>query len=242
MKEANDQNDALLATKYGMALRFSIEDLRTIKSRTSNGVRGIKLKNGDEVISLSIIHHIREPIDIREEYLKIPAKHRIEMQNIIESNDDAEADKLIKQYSSNKSFRCLMDIDQIIRMCRNEEFILTVKSNGLAKRTSSYEYRITNKGGQGVKNILLGQGVEVISSFIVKNSDEIVITSSAGKLVRCNVCDISLTSRATKGVRIINIEEGEKVVSVTRIQGSLLEGKESIDEKETDKNLTLDNI
>jgi DNA gyrase subunit A len=142
VRACSDDEHVLLASKFGKAVRFPVNAIRVFKSRTSDGVRAMKLVEGDKVISMTILHGIRSSIEEREAYLSIPFDKRIE---IAEGNHDfTPADLNIE----------LLSRDQIIEMAAGEEFILTITENGFGKRSSAYHYRTTNRGGSGIVNIV----------------------------------------------------------------------------------------
>lgn len=197
-----DDNHILLATQHGKAIRFPISVLRIFKSRASDGVKAVKLcTTSDKVISMSILKSKGVDIFKRDEYLKIPYSTRLKIIN---------NQKLVLYLSDQ-----LINIDKMIK---NEQFVLTITSNGFGKRTSCYEYRITNRNSYGVLNIDTGErNGNVVSSFPVKNNDHVMLITNHGTTIRTGVNSIRVTSRNTKGVKIINLKEGEVVVSVSSI-------------------------
>jgi DNA gyrase subunit A len=187
-------NDIILSASHGKCMRFRSNDVRLFKGRGSVGVRGIRLKKDDHVISISVLKHIEADTDIKTLYLKAAtAKRRGENQNIIEEN----------------VFNSMFDEDQ---------FILTISENGFGKRSSAYEYRITKRGGQGIINIETSErNGKVIASFPVLNTDDVMLVTNKGRIIRSPVKDIRIASRNTQGVTLFSIEDGETVVSVTTI-------------------------
>lgn len=192
----SDDNNVLLATKLGKAVRFSVGGLRVFKSRSSDGVKAVKLADkNDEVISMSILQSDELSISQKDEYLRIPLKQRIKIASCKKQSDH--------HFST---------------VAKNEQFILTVTANGYGKRTSSYEYRVTNRNSQGVLNIDTGKrNGSVVSSFFTENDDHIMLTTNAGTTIRTEVQSIRTTSRNAKGVKIIDLKKNEKVVSVSKI-------------------------
>ncbi len=219
----------LLCTKLGKALRFPVNAIRVFKSRTSDGVRGIKLASDqDAVVSVAVLTEARVAIEKREEYLKIPVDARIEFKKV---SDDSLLTKAIAEKGiSNQS----LNIEEASELAKIEQFILSITENGYGKRTSAYEYRITGRGGQGVLNIDTSErNGNVIASFPVDESDQLLLITNGGTLIRTNVKDIRITGRNAMGVRIIDLKEGEKVISASRIVSSDTD-VENISEEESD--------
>ena len=210
---ARPEDHVLLCTKYGKALRFPLSKLRIFKSRNSDGVRGIKFVHpNDAVITMAIISESKVTLEQRSEYLKIPTAIRIECKNepeTFEAKIKAAGIELVN-----------LDIASAILLASTEQFVLTVTDKGYGKRTSVYEYRVTGRGGQGIFNIDTSErnGL-VVASLPVSKSDQIILLTSGGTLIRTNVTDIRITGRNAKGVKIMTAHESEKVISVTRILG-----------------------
>ena len=171
----NDQ-DIILSTKSGKSIRFESSKLRVFKGRSSKGIRGINLAQGDKIVSLSIIDHIKQG-----------AKSN--------NKDRKNADK----------------------------FILSVTENGYGKRTPHLDYRVTNRGGKGIINIVTSErNGSVSSSFPVSAEDEIIISTDKGKVIRTSVNEIRIAGRNTQGVRIIKLSNNEKVVSAIKIDDNFI--------------------
>ena len=202
----NDDNHVLLATKKGKAVRFPLSALRVFKSRSSDGVKAAKLAGGkDTVISMSVLNPGELNILKREEYLKIPLKTRLKLASNNALNDKQKTKLKIEE----------LDVQKV---AREEQFILTITENGYGKRTSAYEYRVTNRNSHGVLNIDTGKrNGFVISSFSVSDNDQIMVMTNLGTIIRTEVSEIRVTSRNAKGVKIIGLKDGEKVVSVSKI-------------------------
>ena len=203
----DDDNHVLLATKNGKAVRFPLSTLRVFKSRSSDGVRAVKLSNKkDSVISMSILNLGELDILKREEYLKIPLKTRLKLVSDAVSED--------------KQTKLALGIEglDVQKVAQDEQFILTMTENGYGKRTSAYEYRVTNRNSRGVLNIDTGKrNGFVVSSFFVNEDEQIIVMTDAGTIIRTKVSEIRVTSRNAKGVKIINLSDDEKVVSVSKI-------------------------
>ena len=205
----------LFATRKGKAVCFSVSALRVFKSRSSSGVRAIKLsKEDDKVVSASKLNLQKISSDIRDEYLKIPLDMRFKIVKEIENAQKSlDFQTLKKDYTLEN-----IDKDKIEELAKEEQFLLTITENGFGKRTSAYEYRVTNRGSQGVLNIKTSKrnGL-VICTFPVDQNDEIMLITNNGTLIRTNVSDIRITGRNTLGVKIINLKSNKKVVSVSKI-------------------------
>ncbi len=188
-----EEDDVLLATKQGKAIRFAATEVREFQSRTSAGVRGIRLQEGDEVISLSILKGFSASPDEREAYLRAaPWKEN--------ENPAALSPERMAQFEA------------------AEEFILTVTENGYGKRTSAFEYRRTGRGGQGITNIETSQRNGcVVASFPASNGQQLMLVTDQAKLIRTTVGDIRIAGRNTQGVTIFRVADNEHVVSAARI-------------------------
>ena len=203
-----EEDDVLLATRNGKAIRFRSTDVREFQSRSSTGVRGIRLVGGnDEVISMSILRRVGTSAEEREAYLRSP-KWR--------GNDSAEG----------------LTGDRFVEIAEKEQFLLTVTENGYGKRSSTYEYRRTNRGGQGIINIVTSErNGGVVASFPVTPGQQLMLVTNQGKMIRTTVGDIRIAGRNTQGVTIFNVAENERVVSVARIDESDEEELDSGDEE-----------
>lgn len=212
---ASDAHHIMLASKLGSAIRFSIEELRVIKSRTSDGVRGMNLGRSDEVVSMSVLDGHEYPIEIRDQYLSIPYQLRIKLRGGTDIDVVSAIQDLKNEDGSDK---ITMDRKTILEMANNEEFVLAITENGFGKRTSAYEYRITGRGGKGVINInTSNRNGSVIATFVASNIDDVMLITKIGKVIRCGVRGISVFSRSAQGVKIFDISKEDVVVSVARI-------------------------
>ncbi len=205
----DDNNDIMLATRQGKCIRFPVADLRVFVGRNSTGVRGIKLAPKDEVISMSILKHIKATVEERDEYLKVAgAMKRMEAEAGENSCVTADQTGLLN----------LLTPEQFAQMQELEEFLLTVTVTGYGKRSSSYEYRVTGRGGQGIANIELSpRNKEVVCTFPIEDDKEIMMVTDGGKLIRMPVNDIRIAGRKTQGVILFRTAENENVVSVTKL-------------------------
>jgi DNA gyrase subunit A len=190
-------DDVLLATRNGKAIRFMSTDVREFQSRTSTGVRGVRLLPGDQVISMSILHRIGTTQEEREAYLRCPP------------------------WREREDVECTLDDDRVAELAENEQFILTITENGYGKRSSAYEYRRTNRGGQGITNIDTSErNGSVIASFPARQGEQLMLVTDQGKMIRTTVVDIRIMGRNTQGVTIFRVADGEHVVSVAKIDES----------------------
>ncbi len=197
-----EANDVLLAARGGRCIRFPVSDVRLFSSRNSTGVRGIRLAEGDEVISLSVLHHMDTETAEREAYLRYASAQR----RAAGEEEDGEPLEAAEPPARLEEMRA------------NEEFILTVTSNGYGKRSSAYEYRITGRGGQGIANIeRTERNGDVVASFPVSDADQIMLVTDGGQLIRCPVHDIRIAGRKTQGVVLFKVAEGERVASVAHL-------------------------
>jgi DNA gyrase subunit A len=196
VKLLTEGDDVLLATKNGKAIRFLSTDVREFQSRSSTGVRGIRLLGDDQVISMSILRRVGTTQEEREAYLRAP-KWR--------DNDGSEG----------------LTEERYAEIAEREQFLLTVTENGYGKRSSTYEYRRTNRGGQGITNIVTSdRNGGVVASFPVQPGEQLMLVTDQGKVIRTTVGDIRIAGRNTQGVTILRVAEGERVVSVARIDES----------------------
>ncbi len=208
----------LLASKDGKCIRFPVDKVRVFKSRTSEGVRGMRLDEGNRVISMSVLHGAEaSDSEKRDEYLRIPLETRLH----IAKGEEVEVESPLPK-------------EEIKAMAEGEEFILTLTENGFGKRSSAYEYRVTNRGGSGIVGITTSErNGAVIASFPVIASDQVMLITNKGKLIRCPVHDVRIAGRATQGVTLLRTAEDEVVVSAARIaegEGGDEEGEEILGE------------
>jgi len=198
----------LLAAQSGKCIRFRVEQVRVFSGRTSTGVRGIKLTSKDVIVSMSILRHSEIETEARDAYIRIANAHR----RAEGANGDGEDEAPQSEDLSS---------EQIAEFEAAEQFILSVTENGYGKRTSAYEYRITNRGGQGIANIETSdRNGLVVASFPVNRHDQIMLVTDAGQMIRCPVDDIRIAGRRTQGVRLFKTANDERVVSVARLDES----------------------
>ncbi|MBX9942546.1 MAG: DNA gyrase subunit A [Reyranella sp.] len=204
----SEDQDVLLASRQGRSMRFPVATVRVFQSRASTGVRGIALAEGDEVISMSLFDSGKGiTTEERDAYLRQSRALR-QAENAEEETVNGEEQAAVATTLSPERFAELK---------AKEEFVLTVASSGFGKRTSAYEYRVTGRGGKGVELMNLAKGGEIVAAFPVLDSDQVMLVTDGGTLIRCPVDGIHIAGRATRGVRIVNVSDGERVVSAVRI-------------------------
>jgi DNA gyrase subunit A len=188
-----EDDDVLLATRQGKAIRFAATDVREFQSRTSTGVRGMTLREGDEVISLSILSGFEASTEERDNYLRAaPWK-----------GNEAEP---------------TLSPERVKEFADAEQFLLTVCANGYGKLSSAYDYRRTNRGGQGITNIdNIGRNGPVLASFPAHQSDQLMLVTDQAKLIRLSLSTMRVIGRNSAGVRLFNVADNEHVVSAARI-------------------------
>lgn len=201
VKICKEDEDVMLATKKGKAIRFPVTDIRVFAGRNSTGVRGVKMKDkDDEVISMSILKHVDVTPDERNAYLKMAS---MTLGDDAEGMDVEETDFVLPQ-------------ERFQEMLAAEQIVLTVSNKGFGKRTSAYEYRVSGRGGMGVANMALTKknGGEVIATFPVTDSHQIMLVTDKGQLIRTPVENVRTTGRSAQGVTIFKVADDENVVSV----------------------------
>jgi DNA gyrase subunit A len=211
VKTCSEEDHVLLASYEGKAMRFPVDAVRVFKSRTSDGVRGMKLADKDKVVSISILHGIRATAEEREQYRKVASARR-------RAAGQEEADEEPLDLSD-----ITLSEEKIAEMSKAEEMILTITENGYGKRTSAFEYRVTNRGGSGVTGMGISKkNGNVISSFPVEAGDQIMLMTNKGTLIRTPVEDIRICGRTSQGVITFRTDGKEQVISAVRIKGELL--------------------
>jgi len=214
---AKENDDVLLTAAGGQCIRFPITDVRVFQGRTSMGVRGINLSDGDKLISLTILRHMDVNADERAAYLRrANAVRRGGVEDEV-GTDSEEATGAIE-----------LGEQRYVEMSANEQFVLTISENGYGKRTSSYEYRTTGRGGKGIVAMSVnGRNGKLVASFPVEDSDQIMLVTDKGQLIRCPVEGIRIAGRSTQGVTVFNTADEERVVSVEHLTD---EGEQSGEE------------
>jgi DNA gyrase subunit A len=223
-----ENDDVLLTSAAGMCIRFPVTDVRVFQGRTSMGVRGIALENGDKVISLSILRHMEATPDERAAYLKRALAVRRGLTN--EAAEAALEAEIEDQADLEEAAGAIeLGEQRYVVMSEAEQFVFTVSERGFGKRTSSYEYRITGRGGKGIVAMdnagssrdrlgtIRPRIGPLVASLPVEHTDQLMLVTDGGQLIRVPVEGIRIAGRKTQGVIVFNTTDGERVVSVERI-------------------------
>ncbi len=233
VQTCSEDDDILLSTRDGKCIRFPVTAVRVFNSRSSTGVRGIRLEDDNRVISMSVLSHVAAEVSERDDYLQSRgAARRLASSEYTDRDEDKTRDQELARR---------LEEDLFAKMGEDEEFILTITDDGFGKRTSAYEYRISNRGGKGITSIDLKRGSKrssVVASFTVETDDQLVIVSDGGQLIRCPINQISTVGRSTRGVTIFKVAKDEHVVSVSRLQDD--SGDEGDTEEGTDESTVED--
>jgi DNA gyrase subunit A len=207
-----ENDDVLLTSAAGQCMRFAVDDVRVFQGRTSMGVRGINLAEGDKLISMSILRHVEATAEERAAYLK--------RANAVRRGGNGEAEDAATNGGDGEEAEGAIELGEqrYVVMSEAEQFVLTISEKGFGKRTSSYEYRTTNRGGKGIVAMAITErNGRIVASFPVEESDQIMLVTDGGQLIRCPVDGIRIAGRATQGVIVFNTAEGERVASVERL-------------------------
>jgi DNA gyrase subunit A len=214
VETCTDNDDVLLTADTGQCIRFQVSDVRVFAGRSSQGVRGIALGESDRAISMTILEHVEADAAERAAYLKRSVAER----RAASAEAVAEDDVTLTNEEVGEEAQLSEERYEFLR--QHEQFVLTVTEFGYGKRSSSYDFRLTNRGGKGIRATDVSKVDEIgrlVATFPVANEDQIMLVSDGGTVIRVPVDNIRFASRATKGVTIFNTAEGEKVVSVERI-------------------------
>jgi len=215
VRTCTEDDDVLLSARGGKVIRFPVDAVRVFSSRASTGVRGIKLVKNDTVIGMSIVRHVKVEIEQRDDYLQaVSASRRLKGGDYTSRDEDKQRDEDLAARLNGTLFK---------EMAANEEFILTITEDGMGKRSSAYEYRISGRGGQGVTGIELGRGKKVqpttiVAAFTVQDGDQIMMVSDGGQIIRCPIDQISIVGRSARGVTIFKVADEERLVSVSQLR------------------------
>ena len=201
------EHDVLLATRGGKCIRFPVDDVRVFAGRTSTGVRGIKLADGDEVVSLSILTHVDATPEERAAFFKMKRDEGLEMEGeAAPEADDVPADSVT------------LTQERYEELKQKEQYILTVSDRGYGKRSSSYEYRIAGRGGQGIWNMEMGErNGSIVAAFPVESNHQVMMVTNGGQVIRMPLHDVRVAGRKTLGVTLFRVGAEERVVSVATI-------------------------
>ncbi len=233
VRTCSEDDDVILATKNSMAMRFPVTAIRIFIGRNSKGVRGIRLAENDLVISMDILRHSDATADQRKDFLQASkAKQRLlnvdSERNIDDITKDEERVKILLE-------------PQFSMMEENKQYIITVSSNGMGQLCSAYDYRVTGRGGKGIGNMVIDRdnNVKIVASFLIEpQGEEVMLVTDGGQIIRMPVSGIRNVSRNSKGVKLFNIGDKNKVVSVAQI--SDVEGDDEENEAD-DENSSSEN-
>jgi DNA gyrase subunit A len=215
-----EDDDVLLTSAGGQCIRFAVNDVRVFQGRTSMGVRGINLGDGDKLISQSILRHVEASADERVAYLKRANAVRRGQNGEGEENGGTDAEEAEGAIELGQT--------RYAELSAAEQFVLTVSEKGFGKRTSSFEYRTTGRGGKGIVAMSITEkNGKLVASFPIEESDQIMLVTDGGQLIRCPVDGIRIAGRSTQGVIVFSTGEGEKVASVERLSEESEQGEEN---------------
>ncbi len=213
---ATPDHDVFLTTALGQAIRFPVSSLRVFLGRNSSGVRGISLAEGDKIISMSILRHFPTNPDERSVFLKMRRAVAGEAEPVGEEDEGGNGGELT--------------LERYAEMSAAEEQILTISENGYGKRSSSFEFRVTSRGGKGIAAMVVnGRNGPLVAGFPVEETDQIMLVTNAGQLIRVPVDGVRVAGRNTQGVIVFNTAADERVVSVDRVTDDGEEGTEAVD-------------
>jgi DNA gyrase subunit A len=218
----NPENDVLLTTALGRCIRFAVEEVRVFAGRESDGVRGVRLGEGDRAMSMAILRQVDSTPEERRAYMKYATALRRakgEAGDEVETADD----------SDDAGGEADLTPERIAQLEAAEEFILTADSGGFGKRTSAYDYRRTGRGGQGLIAHDMARGGNIVAAFPVEHGDQLMMVSDQGQIIRAPVDEIRIAGRNTRGVILFRTAEGEHVVSVERLEGDGEDGDVAVD-------------
>jgi len=207
-----EQDDVFLTTHKGRAIRFPATDVRVFAGRNSVGVRGIRLAEGDELISMAILRHI----DVTSPEARTYLKHATAMRRAL--GDDEEVETVSNDADEDGDDEAALSTERLAELGAAEEFLLTVASDGMGKRSSAYDFRVMGRGNNGVAATDIKRDIPLSASFPVEDADQIMAVTDGGQLIRFPVDTVRIASRSSRGVRLIRLNEGENVVAVVRIQ------------------------
>jgi len=220
----NEQQDVLLTSRDGQAIRFPTTDVRVFKGRESAGVRGIKLGKGDELISITILNHVEAEAAERAAYVRQANMMR-------RGGADYEPDI---EPEVDGAEEVALSPERYAELSAHEEFVLTVSENGYGKRSSAYEFRVSGRGGKGIIGMVVNaRNGKLVASFPAHDSDQIMLVTNRGQLIRVPVDGISIMGRSTQGVIVFDTAEDERVASVEHIPDE--NGNDGVGEDEVDE-------
>ena len=208
-----EKDDVLLTAAGGQCIRFAVPEVRVFAGRNSDGVRGITLGKDDKLISMSILRHAEATSEERTAYLKRASAIRRGT-----NGEELPASEPEETTEATEGAVIELGEKRYVELSAAEQFVLTLSERGFGKRSSSYEYRTTGRGGKGIVAMsLTAKTGKIVGSFPVEESDQIMLVTDAGKLIRTTVAGIRIAGRSTQGVIVLNTADDEKVVSVERL-------------------------
>jgi DNA gyrase subunit A len=210
-------DNVLLTSGDGQCIRFAVDDVRVFKGRDSSGVRGMRLAEGNTVISMAILHNVDATPAERAQYLKQATALRRAMN--AEGAEEADtAAPAVEEDAEVVEGVTELTADRFAELQAREQFLLTVSNRGFGKRSSCYDYRLSGRGGKGIAAMVVNdRNGQLVAAFPIDETDQLMLVTDGGQLIRCPVGDVRIASRNTQGVRIFKTGEAEKVVSVERI-------------------------
>ncbi len=214
VRTCSETDDVLLATSGGKCIRFQVDDVRVFAGRTSTGVRGIKLSEGDEVVSMSMLFHVDATPEERAAFFKKKREEGMDM----EGEAAPEAEEISAEAVT-------LSPERYEELKRREQYILTVSDRGYGKRSSSYEYRVAGRGGQGIWNMEMGErNGSIVAAFPVEANHQVMMVTNGGQVIRMPLHDVRAAGRKTLGVTLFRVGADERVVSVASIAEDESEG------------------
>ena len=215
----SEDQDVMLTTALGQCIRFKVTDVRVFAGRNSTGVRGIRLAKGDQVIAMGVLRHI----DVTSPESRAYLKHATAMRRAATGEEEEPIDTVVDDEEEGDEIAAL-SAERIAQLGAAEQFILTIADDGMGKRSSAYDYRVTGRGGKGLvahniwgSNKKTGHIKQIASSFTIDEDDEVMLVTDAGQLIRTPVDQIRIAGRSTSGVWVLRTKEEERVVSVARL-------------------------
>jgi DNA gyrase subunit A len=220
VRMCSEDQDVMITTALGQCIRFKVTDVRVFAGRNSTGVRGIRLADGDHVISMGILRHI----DVTSAEARAYLKHATAMRRAASGEDEEPIEAVADDDGDEGEEEAALSAERIAELGAAEQFILTIADDGMGKRSSAYDYRVTGRGGKGLVahniwggNKKTGPIKQIASSFTVGDDDEVMLVTDAGQLIRTPVDQIRIAGRSTSGVWVLRTKEEERVVSVARL-------------------------
>lgn len=220
VRMCSEDQDVMLTTALGQCIRFKVTDVRVFAGRNSTGVRGIRLADGDHIIAMGILRHI----DVTSAEARAYLKHATAMRRAATGEEEDVSEAVMDDDGDEGEEEAALSAERIAALGAAEQFILTIADDGMGKRSSAYDYRVTGRGGKGLVahniwggNKKTGPIKQIASSFMVGDDDEVMLVTDAGQLIRTPVEQIRIAGRSTSGVWVLRTKDEERVVSVARL-------------------------